>query len=69
MLHDIDDNDNEHDIRYYYICSFIYIINDFVLTTAFVPGPCLGIGDRTTNKENEAPDLLKFYISVKGGRK
>lgn len=43
MLHDIDDGDNGHSVRYYYACSSILITNAFVLITQFVPGSVLAL--------------------------
>lgn len=69
MLCDIDNGDNGHHIRYYYTCSFIHVINDFLLITQFVPGPVLGTGDRKMNKNDKALDLMQLYILVKGEKK
>lgn len=34
-----------------------------------MPGPVLGTGNRMMSKENKAPDLMQFYILVRGERK
>lgn len=49
--------------------KFTYSHNQWICIDQFMIGPFLGTGNRMMSKENKAPDLMQFYILVRGERK